>query len=151
MKKEYMKPEVNEIAVEANQAIAACAVSDGGFMCSGSRVQGANGYPTAQAAWEQSSCVSGSNEPHGSTVDGGAHWTLDPVNYEVGGHKQHWIFPVSFVSGVHPVNDQPFSFWVHDVNRDGKLSGYEEISYGQNSSVPSDLFVPGSSIAGIFS
>lgn len=29
MKKEYMKPEVNEIAVEANQAIAACAITSG--------------------------------------------------------------------------------------------------------------------------
>lgn len=34
MKKEYMKPEVNEIAVEANQAIAACAVVGYGFQLS---------------------------------------------------------------------------------------------------------------------
>lgn len=113
MKKEYMKPEVNEIAVEANQAIAACAYISSGNMCNGDRQYGSDGFPTAQEAWEHSNCVSGSWQPHGSTTDGGATYTLDPVNTTPYTHNNHWIFPTYHMQG------EGFEVWIHDVNKNG--------------------------------
>ena len=53
MKKTYVKPEVNEIEVAANQAVAACFISRSGYDNSWARgLNGQRGWPTEQQAWE---------------------------------------------------------------------------------------------------
>ena len=151
MKKTYMKPEVNEIEVAANQAVAACGITASGFKCNGDR-SGTIGHASAEAAWRNSNC---GIQPHGHAVvdengQGTGMFDWDPVNMVYGEHYKHWVFPTYGVSGTNS-EGRPFTVYVDDVNNNGRLDSGE--NHDQSDNYPWDLHnsIQGASIAGIFS
>lgn len=117
MKKNYMKPEVSEVAVEANQAIAACNINKG-VRCSG---EYGTFYATPEEAWAAN--MNGHTYQH---TDENGQGTSERDWYPVGqGEAGHDIFPVYVISGTH-ADGSSWKYWFEDVNGNGIYDSGEQ-------------------------
>ena len=114
MKKTYMKPEVNEIEVSANQAVAACGVRTG-YRCYGERwdISG-----SAQEAWNK-------NEGGHSEYPGGVQTWAELRTTPETAFNSHYVFPVFTISGTNEAG-RSFSVTVDDLNNNGILDSGEQ-------------------------
>lgn len=116
VKKQYIKPVVEEISIAANQAIAACGKIVTGYDNSFARGNnGQFGWPTAQEAWEaydQYASYEYSN-------------TYDPTN------QKPFIFPVVYCETIGP-NGQLAYGTFHDTNGNGVMDNGEYFAWQQN-------------------
>ena len=115
MKKTYVKPEVNEIEVAANQAVAACSFMTAYWQNSDCRQP--NGYPSKQAA------LDAQPDPASSTA-----YKVCPVYYYEYAQKQSEYYTA-----------QGSGYW-EDWNENGVYDGGDIIQV-QNNNVPDGLSV----------
>ena len=114
MKKTYMKPEVNEIEVAANQAVAACYIKRSGYENSWQeKGNGKFGWPTEQMAWE-------AYNQHQS-------YTFTNSPSEAAANNSPYVYPVYYGEGVDS-NGNPCSGTFHDKNWNGIMDNGEYVA-----------------------
>ena len=113
MKKTYMKPEVNEIEVSANQAVAACSVRRSGYDNSWAwGINGQFGWPSEQQAWE--------------AYD--QHESFSFTNQKTDGSP--YVFPV-YYGECQDENGNPCYGTFHDENGNGIMDNGEYVAWQQ--------------------
>lgn len=121
MKKNYMKPEVNEIAVEANQAIATCGNYQVGYENSSTRGCGQSsgrlGYQSIDAAWAAYDHADWYNM---TTQEGGV---LGKAEFNQDTTYGPWVYKIgyaeTYVDGVKTCGTY------NDLNSNGVMDGGE--------------------------
>lgn len=116
MKKTYMKPEVNEIEVAANQAVAACGMWRCGYENSSTRGVGQGsgkyGYSTTDAAWK----AYNQYEMYNFTTQKGGIPGKPEYNQQY--TNGPWVYNVMYAEGIDP-NGKPFAGTFNDLNSNG--------------------------------
>lgn len=111
MKKAYTKPEINEVKVAANQAIAACGVKISGYDNSWARGNnGQFGWKTPEEAWV-------AYNQHASFEYSETKNTQSP-----------FVFPVYYGEGVDGQGQKIYGTF-HDENRNGVMDNGEYIAW----------------------
>lgn len=113
MKKTYVKPEVNEIEVAANQAVAACYVKCTGWDNSWARGNnGQFGWPTQEQAWE----AYNQHESYTFTTTKGDGYP--------------YVFPVYYGEGQDANGNACYGTF-HDENSNGIMDNGEYVAWQQ--------------------
>ncbi len=123
MKKTYVKPEVTEISVQPNQAVAACGLSVSGYDNSWARgVNGQLGWPDTQSAWD-------------------AYDQHESFSYSENSSDGLYVFPVIYGETVDANGNVAYGTF-HDQNWNGFMDNGEYVAWQQGDyNAVADMFL----------